>query len=65
LEAATRAYARIIDEVNRLPLSDLQRPDEPRKPRIDFASCTAWVMDSSAECTENAERACAVTAPGC
>ncbi len=29
LEATTRAYARIIDEVNRLPLSDLQRPDEP------------------------------------
>jgi Peptidase family M28 len=65
LEGATRAYARIIDEVNKLPLSDLQRPVEPRKPRIDFASCAAWVKDSSAACTENSEKACAVTAPGC
>ena len=29
LEASTRAYARIIDEVNKLPLSALQRPEEP------------------------------------
>jgi hypothetical protein len=36
LEAATRAFARIIDKVNKLPLSDLQRPLEPRAPRIDF-----------------------------
>jgi Peptidase family M28 len=28
LEASTRAYARIIDEVNKLPLSTLQRPPE-------------------------------------
>jgi Peptidase family M28 len=28
LEVSTRAYARIIDEVNKLPLSDLQRPEE-------------------------------------
>jgi hypothetical protein len=27
--ATTRAYAKIIDEVNTLPLSDLQRPEEP------------------------------------
>ena len=65
LENATRAYARIIDEVNKLPLSDLQRAAVPRTPRIDFASCAAWVKDSSASCTENSERACAVTAPGC
>ena len=65
LEAATRAYARIIDEVNALPLRDLQRPLEPRTPRIDFASCPAWIKDSSAACTENTERACAITAPGC
>jgi hypothetical protein len=65
LEAATRAFARIIDEVNKLPLSDLQRPLEPRAPRIDFASCPAWVKDSSAACTENTERACAITAGGC
>ncbi len=32
LEASTRAYARIIDEVNRLPLSALQRPEEPANP---------------------------------
>lgn len=29
LEATTRAYAKIIDEVNKLPLSDLQRPEMP------------------------------------
>ena len=28
LEAATRAYAKVIDEVNKLPLSALQRPEE-------------------------------------
>ena len=28
LEASTRAYARIIDEVNKLPLSALQRAEE-------------------------------------
>jgi hypothetical protein len=28
LEATTRAYAKIIDEVNKLTLSDLQRPEE-------------------------------------
>jgi hypothetical protein len=28
LEASTRAYARIIDEVNKLPLISLQRPPE-------------------------------------
>ena len=29
LEATTRAYAKIIDEVNKLPLSELQRPETP------------------------------------
>jgi len=29
LEATTRAYARIIDEVNKVPLADLQRLEEP------------------------------------
>ncbi len=29
LEASTRAYAKIIDEVNKLDLKDLQRPPEP------------------------------------
>jgi len=28
LEATTRAYAKIVDEVNKLPLSALQRPEE-------------------------------------
>jgi len=30
LEATTRGYAKVIDEVNKLPLSDLQRPEEPQ-----------------------------------
>ena len=29
LEASTRAFAKIIDEVNRLPLAALKRPEEP------------------------------------
>ena len=33
LEASTRAYACIIDEVNKLPLTALQRPEEPVPPR--------------------------------
>lgn len=65
LEGAARAYARIIDEVNKLPLSELQQPPVDRKPRIDIAQCTAWIKDSAATCTENSEKACAVTAPGC
>ena len=31
LEASTRAYAKIIDEVNKLPLSTFQRPEEPTR----------------------------------
>jgi len=33
LEAWTRAYAKIIDEVNKLPLSTFQRPEEPAPAR--------------------------------
>jgi hypothetical protein len=57
LEAVTRSYAKIVDEVNKLPLSDLQRPAAPYKPRVDFSDCPAWVKDSSAACTpKNATR---------
>ena len=31
LEASTRAYAKIIDEVNKLPLGTFQRPEEPSR----------------------------------
>jgi hypothetical protein len=30
LEVTMRAYAKIIDEVNKLPLSAFQRPEEPQ-----------------------------------
>ncbi len=50
LEAATRAYAKVIDEVNTLPLSDLERPAEPRPPRLDLTNCAAWVQDSTKAC---------------
>ncbi len=33
LQATTRAYAKIIDDVNKLPLSTLQRPEEPAPTR--------------------------------
>ena len=51
LEAAARAYARIVDEVDKIPLSDLRHtPDVPYQPRIDLAGCEAWLKDSSASC---------------
>ena len=66
LEAATRAYAKIVDEVNKMPLTDLQRPMEgPYVPRIDLSDCAAWLKDSSVSCDARAEQSCAVTAPGC
>ena len=65
LEAATPAYARIIDEVNKLGLSDMQRPPQPYTARFDVMSCPAWVRDSTAACLENSQRACAITAAGC
>jgi hypothetical protein len=53
LEAATRALAKIIDEVNTIPLKDLQRPED--KPSSTSTShipdhCEAWIEDSSADC---------------
>ena len=35
LEAATRAYAKVIDEVNKLPLSALQRPEDTSRGPYD------------------------------
>jgi hypothetical protein len=58
LEAITRAYAKIIDGVNKLPLKDLQRPvtSDPNAPGtpqgyLNLAKCSAWVRDSSEPCT--------------
>jgi hypothetical protein len=56
LEAATRAYARIVDEVNKVPLSELQRAPEPYRPRIDLAECAAWIKDSSANCSPKTQQ---------
>jgi peptidase M28-like protein len=57
LEAATRAYARIIDEVNKLALSELrQGPGAPYQPRINLAGCEAWLKDSSAGCKTKSEQ---------
>ena len=38
LEAVTRAYAKVIDEVNKLPLSALQRPDASRPQAVSSAN---------------------------
>jgi hypothetical protein len=58
LEAITRAYAKIIDKVNEMPLARLQRPAAPDpaapgSPQGEFslANCAAWVRDSSQSCT--------------
>ena len=57
LEAATRAYAKIVDEVNKIPLSELrQGPAAAYQPRISLAGCEAWVRESSAQCTTKSER---------
>ena len=56
LEAVTRAYARIIDEVNRIPLNQLQRPamDNPSAAdtaaNVDLVRCAQWVKDSTQGC---------------
>ncbi|HXS05205.1 MAG TPA: M28 family peptidase [Rhizomicrobium sp.] len=59
LEAATRAYAKIIDEVNKLPLKDLRIPEtaDPNAPGtpqgyLSLAHCEAWIKDSSASCVQ-------------
>jgi hypothetical protein len=59
LEAVTRAYAKIIDDVNKLPLADLQRPaisdpNAPGSPQgyLSLANCAAWVADSSKNCVQ-------------
>jgi hypothetical protein len=56
LEAATRAYAKIIDEVNKLPLSELQRLPGAYRPRLDLSNCAAWIADSSKGCTPTPNR---------
>lgn len=59
LEAATRAYAKIIDQVNTIALKDLQRPApaDPNAPGtpdgyLSLANCEAWVKDSTATCAQ-------------
>ena len=59
LEAATRAYAKIIDDVNKLPLKDLQKPEpaDPNTPGtpagyLSLTHCEAWIKDPSASCTQ-------------
>jgi hypothetical protein len=52
LQAVTRAYAKIIDEVNKRPLTDFQRPDDASAVRKSMIpdQCEAWIKDSSAAC---------------
>ena len=59
LEAVTRAYAKIIDEVNKLPLKELQisapaDPNAPGSPQgwLSLAGCEAWVQDPSKTCVQ-------------
>ncbi|HWF65508.1 MAG TPA: hypothetical protein VN685_12915, partial [Rhizomicrobium sp.] len=59
LEAVTRAYAKVIDEVNTIPLSDLQRPaiSDPNAPAtpqgyLSLAHYEAWIGDSTANCVQ-------------
>jgi Peptidase family M28 len=59
LEAVTRAYARIIEGVNKLPLQDLQRPADadpnaPATPEgyLSLAHCEAWISDSTKACVQ-------------
>jgi hypothetical protein len=59
LEAVTRAYAKIIDEVNKLPLADLQRPasadpNAPGTPQgyLSLNNCAAWVNNPAQTCVQ-------------
>lgn len=59
LEAITRAYAKIVDEVNKIPLKDLQRPSttDPNAPGtaegyLSLANCEAWTRDSTKACVQ-------------
>ena len=59
LQSATRAYAKIIDEVNKLPLSALQRPvpADPNAPGsaagyLSLEHCEEWVKDSTKNCAK-------------
>jgi hypothetical protein len=59
LEAITRAYAKIVDQVNMIPLAELQRPatadpNAPATPQgyLSLANCQAWVKDSTANCVQ-------------
>ncbi|MBN9546786.1 MAG: M28 family peptidase [Alphaproteobacteria bacterium] len=59
LEAVTRAYAKIIDDVNRIALKDLQLPatadpNAPGTPQgyISLAHCEAWIGDSTKACVQ-------------
>jgi hypothetical protein len=56
LEAVTRAYAKLIDDVNKIPLKDLQRPAMPNPSaaesaeNVNLTKCAAWVQDSTKGC---------------
>ncbi len=56
LEGVTRAYAKLIDDVNKVPLKDLQRPAMPdpnakdSAENVNLAKCAAWVQDSTKGC---------------
>ena len=51
LEAATRACAKIIDEVNKIPLKDLQQPPSARpNATLDLTNCADWIKDSANSC---------------
>ena len=59
LEAVTRAYARIIDDVNRIALKDLQVPvtSDPNasgtpQGYISLDRCEAWIGDSTKACVQ-------------
>jgi hypothetical protein len=50
LQAAVQSYAKMIDEVNKLPLSALQRPPEVALKKPNIPMCEAWLSDSSKRC---------------
>ena len=50
LQGAVQAYAKVIDEVNKLPITDLQRPPELPMKQANIPMCEAWLKDSSKRC---------------
>ena len=59
LQGAVQSYAKMIDEVNKLPITALQRPAEFSDKKPNFPMCEAWLNDTSKRCMSPQEECAA------